>query len=77
MTWLEHITPFELILITTVIFICFGGSPRFKRKRKLIERRHMEPPRPPFDPHEYKCPVCGEPGYTFMRCNYPGCADGR
>lgn len=37
MTWLEHITPFELILITTVIFICFGGSPRFRRKRKLIK----------------------------------------
>lgn len=43
----------------------------------LMQVFHRKRPRPPFDPHEYKCPVCGEPGYTFMRCNYPGCADGR
>lgn len=75
MTWLEHITPFELILITTVIFICFGGSPRFRRKRKLIKRRHVEPPARDYS--NYVCPVCGEPGYTFTRCYRAGCADGR
>lgn len=68
------IVPSALCIVLAIVIFYQRRSTKKEEKRHV---RYTRPSRAEIDYDKYVCPVCGDPGTTFMRCQYPGCADGR